>query len=64
MSSISSKQIGDIDSVSDRSNSDLNFTNSFDQNLGMQGFISQNLGAVKTAKESRCYKKTDIRQKL
>lgn len=53
MSSISSKQIGDIDSVSDRSNSDLNFTNSFDQNLGMQGFISQNLGAVKTAKESR-----------
>ena len=53
MSSISSKQVGDIDSVSDRSNSDLNFTNSFDQNLGLQGFISQNLGGVQKAKESR-----------
>ena len=51
MSSISSKHVGDIDSVSDRSNSDLNFTNSFDQNLGIQGFIQQNLGGVKTAKE-------------
>ena len=39
MSSISSKQVGDVDSVSDRSNSDLNFTNSFDSNLGMQAFI-------------------------
>ena len=53
MSSISSKQVGDVDSVSDRSNSDLNFTNSFDSNLGMQAFIQQNLGGTTTAKEPR-----------
>ena len=53
MSSISSKQIGDVDSVSDRSNSDLNFTNSFDSNIGMQAFIQQNLGGTTAVKEPR-----------
>ena len=57
MSSISSKQVGDVDSASDRSNSDLNFTNSFDKNIGLEGFIQQNLGGAGpgsgTGKESR-----------